>query len=286
MARNQKSAKFQAVPQQNQQFQQQPFQVLEGRNQNAQEAYAQYVASQAAQLGYNNANQQQLEQPQQQFANQQQFQQQPFNQQQNYQARAEHNEYEAPERQELNKYEKYQQSQQLDSRRARAQYVGNVITALFEIIAERKNANPEDSYTAYLHQEGSVALARKTITDVANSVFTLLNNEESKYAVDDVSNVVYDLFVILEAKGYDITDLCHMLEQKIVESDADVQELVDGMPNVFANHQLENQNNHQFENQNNHANNQKQKPKQKAKKPVKLAKQKAKKPVKLAKPKN
>ena len=160
---------------------------------------------------------------------QQQAQQNPFAQQQEQEEQEEQEEQRSfsPSRN-YAEYNNDEANPDVEARRNRAQYVGNIITALYEIIAARKNANPEASYTAHLHQEGSAALARKMMSDAANATFTLLSSEESKYAVDDASNVIYDLLVMLEAKGYDVTDLCGMLEQKIEESEGDVGALVDG----------------------------------------------------------
>jgi phosphoribosyl-ATP pyrophosphohydrolase len=238
----------------------QPFQVIENDNQN-QAAYQQFQAQQqqqfaaqaAAQAAYNQAMQQFspqqqnpfaqfnpfAQQQQNPFAQQQQNpfaqqQQNPFAQQQQFAARQEEQEEEQEEARNYVAHRNYAEynnddvNPDVEARRNRAQYVGNIITALYEIIAARKNANPEASYTAHLHQEGSAALARKMMSDAANATFTLLSSEESKYAVDDASNVIYDLLVMLEAKGYDVTDLCGMLEQKIEESEGDVGALVDG----------------------------------------------------------
>ncbi len=220
----------------------QPFQVIENDSQ-SQAAYQQFQAQQqqqfaaqaAAQSAYNQAMQQfnpfaqqQLNAQQNPFAQfnpfaQQQAQQNPFAQQEEQEEQRSF----SPSRN-YAEYNNDEVNPDVEARRNRAQYVGNIITALYEIIAARKNANPEASYTAHLHQEGSAALARKMMSDAANATFTLLSSEESKYAVDDASNVIYDLLVMLEAKGYDVTDLCGMLEQKIEESEGDVGALVDG----------------------------------------------------------
>jgi len=204
-------------PQQQQQQKNQPFQVIEGQQQSNQ--YADFQVEQQQRFNELADNYSQLVE---QFARQQRDfarQQQAFLDQQYNFARS---------NQQRNENQEDEISEAVAQNRVNAQILGNVMFALFEIIALRKNANPEQSSTAHLHQAGSVALARRLMSDASNAAFTLLNSEESQYAVDDATNLIYDLFVLLEAKGYSVNDISRMLEQKIEESEGDISQLVDG----------------------------------------------------------
>ena len=77
---------------------------------------------------------------------------------------------------------------------------GRVLDALFEVIAGRKGADPESSYTAKLFQDGIEAIADKVGEEAAETVEAGLSDRPDRLAAES-ADLLYHLLVLWAAKG-------------------------------------------------------------------------------------
>ena len=77
---------------------------------------------------------------------------------------------------------------------------GRVLDALFEVIAGRKGADPESSYTAKLFQDGVEAIADKVSEEAAETVEAGLSDRPDRLAAES-ADLLYHLLVLWAAKG-------------------------------------------------------------------------------------
>jgi phosphoribosyl-AMP cyclohydrolase / phosphoribosyl-ATP pyrophosphohydrolase len=76
--------------------------------------------------------------------------------------------------------------------------------ALWRTIADRAATRPEGSYTAALLDEGTAACARK-VGEEAVEVVTAALAESDDRVVEEAADLVYHLYVLLAARGLDLT---------------------------------------------------------------------------------
>ncbi len=77
---------------------------------------------------------------------------------------------------------------------------GRVLDALFEVIAGRKGADPQSSYTAKLFQDGVAAIADKVGEEAAETVEAALSDRPDRLAAES-ADLLYHLLVLWAAKG-------------------------------------------------------------------------------------
>ena len=84
---------------------------------------------------------------------------------------------------------------------------------LEELIASRKNADPESSYTARLYASGTKRIAQKVGEEGVETALaaTVRDREELK---NEASDLVYHLMVLLQDGGLDLTEVVGRLRER------------------------------------------------------------------------
>ncbi len=90
---------------------------------------------------------------------------------------------------------------------------GRVLDALFEVIAGRKGADPESSYTAKLFQDGLEAIADKVSEEAAETVEAGRSDRPDLLAGES-ADLLYHLLVLWAAKGVTPARVWAVLEDR------------------------------------------------------------------------
>lgn len=88
---------------------------------------------------------------------------------------------------------------------------------LWDVLEERKHADPEDSYTARLLEAGPARVARKLGEEAAETIIAGIaaSYGESKQAlVEESADLLYHLLVFLVASEVDLADVIGELERR------------------------------------------------------------------------
>lgn len=83
-----------------------------------------------------------------------------------------------------------------------------LLTELFEVIEDRKETLPEDSYTASLftHEKGENAVLEKLGEETTEFLLAAKDGDEEEIA-HEAADIVYHLLVVLAMEDMDIEDL-------------------------------------------------------------------------------
>ena len=84
---------------------------------------------------------------------------------------------------------------------------------LEEIISERKNSKPEDSYTAKLLSAGLNKISQK-VGEEATEVIVAALNESDDELKNEVADLLYHLLVLLQAKGISLSEINTVLANR------------------------------------------------------------------------
>jgi phosphoribosyl-AMP cyclohydrolase / phosphoribosyl-ATP pyrophosphohydrolase len=84
---------------------------------------------------------------------------------------------------------------------------------LWRTIAERARERPEGSYTTRLLEDGTPAVARK-VGEEAVEVVTAALSESDERVVSEAADLVYHLYVLLAARGIDLSAVEDELEAR------------------------------------------------------------------------
>src|SRR4051794_5521068 len=87
--------------------------------------------------------------------------------------------------------------------------------ALWRTIADRAATRPSGSYTTELLEEGTAACARK-VGEEAVELVTAALAESDERVVEEAADVVYHLYVLLAARGVDLTEVEDELARRAV----------------------------------------------------------------------
>ena len=90
---------------------------------------------------------------------------------------------------------------------------GRVLDALFEVIAGRKGADPESSYTAKLFEDGLEAIADKVGEEAAETVEAGLSDRPDSLAAES-ADLLYHLLVLWAASGLSPSEVWAVLEAR------------------------------------------------------------------------
>ncbi len=88
---------------------------------------------------------------------------------------------------------------------------------LWDVLEQRKHADPEDSYTARLLEAGPARVARKLGEEAAETIIAGIaaSYGESKQAlVEESADLLYHLLVFLLASEVDLDDVIGELERR------------------------------------------------------------------------
>lgn len=91
--------------------------------------------------------------------------------------------------------------------------IGKTITGLAGVIASRREADPEESYTARLLQ-GPADYALKKVVEEATEVALACKDDDHDHIRYEAADLVYHLMVVLERYGVSIEELAGELDAR------------------------------------------------------------------------
>ena len=89
--------------------------------------------------------------------------------------------------------------------------LGSVLTELFAVLESRKDAMPEDSYTAKLLQGPQDKLLKK-IGEEASEVIIAARDRDPKQLQYEIGDLLYHLMVVMVREGLTLDDLATELD--------------------------------------------------------------------------
>lgn len=84
---------------------------------------------------------------------------------------------------------------------------------LFELIKNRKIELPENSYTTKLFKKGENRIIQKVGEESVETIIAAKNNDKEEI-INEVSDLIYHLFVMLVEKEVDLTDIINKLKER------------------------------------------------------------------------
>ena len=94
------------------------------------------------------------------------------------------------------------------------QYPGiSFLSELFNIIQSRKKILPEHSYTTKLFKEGEDRIIQKVGEEAVETIIAA-KNKDKKELINETSDLIYHLFVLLVEKGIPITEIADNLYKR------------------------------------------------------------------------
>jgi phosphoribosyl-ATP pyrophosphohydrolase/phosphoribosyl-AMP cyclohydrolase len=84
---------------------------------------------------------------------------------------------------------------------------------LYSLIQSRKKLMPEHSYTTSLFQEGEDRIIQKVGEEAIETVIAA-KNKDKKELINETSDLIYHLFVLLVEKEIPITDIADLLQKR------------------------------------------------------------------------
>jgi len=87
------------------------------------------------------------------------------------------------------------------------------LNELYSLIQSRKKLMPEHSYTTKLFQEGEDMIIQKVGEEAIETVIAA-KNKDKKVIIEESSDLIYHLFVLLVEKGIPITDISANLQKR------------------------------------------------------------------------
>ena len=91
--------------------------------------------------------------------------------------------------------------------------IGQTLSGLAEVIAGRREANPEESYTARLLR-GSSDYALKKVVEEACEVALACKDNDHDHIRYEAADLVYHLMVVLERYGVSMEELAGELDAR------------------------------------------------------------------------
>ena len=98
-----------------------------------------------------------------------------------------------------------------------------ILTRLFEVVKERKNADPESSYTARLHAKGVNKIAQKLGEEAVETAIAAVV-EGNERLVRESADLLYHLLVLWAAKSVQPAEVWEELERRFGTSGLAVKE--------------------------------------------------------------
>ncbi len=81
-----------------------------------------------------------------------------------------------------------------------------VITELYNVIKERKNAKDSGSYTAYLFEQGEDKILKKVGEETAEAIIAA-KNDNNEELVNELCDLLYHSLVLVAYKGIELTEI-------------------------------------------------------------------------------
>ena len=93
----------------------------------------------------------------------------------------------------------------------------DTLSRLAATIAARRDADPETSWVAQLHQRGLPVIARKLGEEAIETVIAALTGTREEL-VGEAADTLFHLLVLLDAKGVSLAEVLAELERREGES--------------------------------------------------------------------
>jgi phosphoribosyl-ATP pyrophosphohydrolase/phosphoribosyl-AMP cyclohydrolase len=84
---------------------------------------------------------------------------------------------------------------------------------LEQIIESRKNADPSSSYVASLFSKGINKIAQKVGEEAVELVIEA-KDDDAKLFLDESADLLFHYMILLQAKGYQLSDIAKVLKQR------------------------------------------------------------------------
>lgn len=88
-----------------------------------------------------------------------------------------------------------------------------IFEKLFEIIKDRKNADPETSYVASLYQKGTAKIAQKVGEEAVETCIEALQSDNEKLA-EESADLLFHLMVLWADAGLEPKNITDVLEKR------------------------------------------------------------------------
>ncbi|RPG33451.1 MAG: phosphoribosyl-ATP diphosphatase, partial [Gammaproteobacteria bacterium TMED92] len=85
------------------------------------------------------------------------------------------------------------------------------------LLAERKGADPESSYTASLYARGTAKIAQKVGEEAVETVIAAIENNRD-HLIAESADLVFHLLVLLKSRGISFSDVEDALAQRTLRS--------------------------------------------------------------------
>lgn len=95
----------------------------------------------------------------------------------------------------------------------KTEYSSNFIFRLEQVIADRFTQPAETSYVASLHKKGLAKIAQKVGEEAVETVIASLVEDETHF-IDESSDLVFHLLVLLKEKGYSLKQIAENLQTR------------------------------------------------------------------------
>ena len=96
----------------------------------------------------------------------------------------------------------------------------DVLNQLFEIIEERKSADPESSYVASLYAKGTSKIAQKVGEEAVETCIEALQGDKDKLAQES-ADLLFHLMVLWADQGLTPDDVLKVLDSRLGTSGHD-----------------------------------------------------------------
>ena len=101
-------------------------------------------------------------------------------------------------------------------------YSFQVMDQLIRLIAEREKTMPEGSYTTYLFEKGLDKILKK-VGEEASEVIIAAKNQQQEEVVNEASDLIYHLLVLLQAQGIPFERVLVELARRHQDQSSDVK---------------------------------------------------------------
>lgn len=91
--------------------------------------------------------------------------------------------------------------------------MNDVINGLYDVVMSRKNEHIEGSYTCYLFEKGIDKILKK-VGEETSEVIIAAKNGKNEDTVNEISDLIYHLLVMMAEQGITPDDLNAVLEQR------------------------------------------------------------------------
>ena len=89
----------------------------------------------------------------------------------------------------------------------------NFLDKLENVIADRKEKAPQDSYVSFLFHKGINRIAQKVGEEAVETVIEAKDNDDERF-LGESADLLFHYLILLQAKGYHLKDVLSVLEER------------------------------------------------------------------------